>query len=119
MLEDLDAGRRQIRPQENFQYAREHKKELVLPDQDIFNALYGNKTLPLDDMIWNYDARNFSTYLLWSGGTCTLDWVMQNTAVLHFCGKAKPWQAGYFRRFGVLYKHYVQLTRRTGLYLGR
>ena len=65
------------------------------------------------------DARNFSTYLLWSGGACTLDWVMQNTAVLHFCGRSKPWQAGYFRRFGVLYKHYIQLTRRTGLYLGK
>lgn len=44
---------------------------------------------------------------------------MRNTAVLHFCGRSKPWQAGYFRRFGVLYKHYIQLTRRTGLYLGK
>ena len=119
LLEDLDEGRRQIRPQEIFRYAREHKKELLLPDQDILNALYGDKTLPLDDTLWNYDARNFSTYLLWSGGACTLDWVMQNTAVLHFCGRSKPWQAGYFRRFGVLYKHYIQLTRRTGLYLGK
>ena len=119
LLEDLDEGRRQIRHQEIFRYAREHKKELLLPDQDILNALYGDKTLPLDDTLWNYDARNFSTYLLWSGGACTLDWVMQNTAVLHFCGRSKPWQAGYFRRLGVLYKHYIQLTRRTGLYLGK
>ena len=64
LLEDLDEGRRQIRPQEIFRYAREHKKELLLPDQDILNALYGDKTLPLDDTLWNYDARNFSTYLL-------------------------------------------------------
>lgn len=119
LLEDLNEGRRQIRPQEIFRYAREHKKELLLPDQDILNALYGDKTLPLDDTVWNYDARNFSIYLFRSGGACTLDWVMQNTEVLHFCGRAKPWQAGYFRRFGVLYKHYIQLTRRTGLYLGK
>ena len=119
LLEELDEGRRQIRHPEIFRYAREHKKELLLPDQDILNALYGDKTLPLDDTLWNYDARNFSTYLLWSGGACTLDWVMQNTAVLHFCGRSKPWQAGYFRRFGVLYKHYIQLTRCTGLYLGK
>ena len=53
LLEDLDEGRRQIRPQEIFRYAREHKKELLLPDQDILNALYGDKTLPLDDTLWN------------------------------------------------------------------
>ena len=119
LLEDLDEGRRQIRPREIFRYAREHKKELLLPDQDILNALYGDRTLPLDDALWNYDARNFSTYLIRSGGACNLDWVMANTAVLHFCGRSKPWQAGYFRRFGALYKHYIQLTRRTGLYLGK
>lgn len=43
---------------------------------------------------------------------------MRNTAILHFCGKSKPWRPGYLRRFGILYKHYMQLTRRTGFYLG-
>ena len=41
-----------------------------------------------------------------------MDWVMGNTAVLHFCGKSKPWQKGYIHRFGILYKHYEQLTRK-------
>ena len=74
LLMDLEAGRSKIRPREIFQYAREHKKELILPDQDILNALYGSRILPLDDTLWNYDARNFSTYLLLSGGVCNLDW---------------------------------------------
>lgn len=43
---------------------------------------------------------------------------MAHTAVLHFCGKAKPWRRGYLHRFGILYKHYMELTRRTGFYLG-
>ena len=37
---------------------------------------------------------------------------MEHTAILHFCGKAKPWKPGYVYRFGVLYHHYAQLTRR-------
>lgn len=117
LLMDLDAGRREIIPEEIYRYVEEHGKELFLPDQDILNAMYGNRTLEVDDAVWNYDARNYNTYLLRSGGICNLDWVMTHTAILHFCGKSKPWKPGYIHRFGILYKHYMQLTRQTGLYL--
>ena len=118
LLMDLEAGRREIQPQAIFRYAQDHAKELVLPDQDILNALYASRILALDDYVWNYDARNYNTYLLRSAGIRDLDWVMAHTAVLHFCGKAKPWRRGYLHRFGILYKHYMELTRRTGFYLG-
>lgn len=84
-----------------------HKKELVLPDQDVLNALYGDRILPLDDAIWNYDARHYKSYHLASSGQHDTKWVIQNTAILHFCGKAKPWKPGYFYRFGALYLHYA------------
>ena len=118
LLIDLNAARAQVRPRDIFRYAEEKGKALLLPDQDILNALYGDRTLELDDTLWNYDARNYNTYLLRSGGVCDMDWVMRNTGILHFCGKSKPWRPGYVRRFGILYKHYIQLTRRTGAYLG-
>lgn len=44
--------------------------------------------------IWNYDARNYDNYFIRSKG------------------KAKPWNPFYRYRFGVLYKHYMQLTKR-------
>ncbi|HIZ78324.1 MAG TPA: glycosyltransferase family 8 protein [Candidatus Lachnoclostridium stercorigallinarum] len=112
LLMDLSAGRREIRPEEIFRFVEEHGKELLLPDQDLLNAMYGRKILPLDDAMWNYDARNYNNYLLRSGGVCDLDWVMEHTAVLHFCGKAKPWKPGYVYRFGVLYKHYARVASR-------
>ena len=112
LLMDLEAGRREIVPQEIFQYVEQHRKELILPDQDILNALYSKKILPLEDALWNYDARNYSNYLLRSGGRCDLRWVMEHTAILHFCGKEKPWKPKYIHRFGILYQHYAQLTRR-------
>lgn len=118
LLIDLDVGRKKIVPKDVFQYAKEHAKGLLLPDQDVLNALYGNMTLELDDSLWNYDARNYNTYLLRSAGICDMDWVFSHTAILHFCGKSKPWNPGYLHRFGGLYKHYLQLTRRTGFYLG-
>ena len=104
LLMDLAAARREIDPEEIFRYVAEHKKELLLPDQDLLNALYGRRILPLDDALWNYDARNYNNYRLRSAGTHDLPWVMEHTAILHFCGKAKPWKPGYVYRFGVLYQ---------------
>lgn len=112
LLMDLEAGRREISPREIFYFVEQHGRELLLPDQDILNALYGERILPLEDVLWNYGARNYSNYLLRSGGQCDMDWVMEHTAILHFCGKEKPWKPNYRRRFGVLYRHYMQLTQR-------
>ena len=95
-----------------FDYVARHGDMLFLPDQDVFNALYSSVTLEVDDVVWNYDARNFDTYLLRSKGEATPDWVMRNTAILHFCGRSKPWNERYRYRFGVLYKHYQVLAER-------
>ena len=112
LLMDLDQGREAIHPQELFHHVTEHQAELLLPDQDVFNALYGSRTLWLDDALWNYDARYFHGYFLRSSGTYTMDWVVEHTAILHFCGKRKPWKKAYSGRFSALYKHYAHRTRR-------
>ena len=111
LLMDLEAGRREILPQHLFDYVARHGRELLLPDQDVLNALYNQRILPLEDALWNYDARYYRSYLLRSGGLYDLRWVMAHTAILHFCGKEKPWKPKYIRRFGILYKHYAQLAR--------
>ncbi len=112
MLIDLGKAREAVRPEKIFSFVREYSIRLLLPDQDVFNGLYGKYTLPIDDRVWNYDARHYHTYLLRSEGLCDMDWVMKNTAILHFCGKRKPWQKSYTSRFGVLYKHYQNLVDR-------
>ncbi len=112
LLMDLERARREIEPAALFRYVEQHRLELILPDQDVLNALYGDRILPLEDVLWNYDARNYSNYLVRSGGVCDLRWVMEHTAILHFCGKEKPWKPKYIHRFGILYQHYMQLSRR-------
>lgn len=112
LLINLEQCRKKIDPQILFQYTATHSRELVLPDQDLLNALYGNQILPLEDVLWNYDARNYNTYLFSSGGKYNIKWVMEHTSVLHFCGRSKPWKSGYIYRFGLLYQHYEQITNR-------
>ena len=110
LLLDLHAQRKEISREEIFAYVRTHGKELLLPDQDVLNALYGSRIFSLDESRYNYDARFFEAYLLKSQGEKDIDWVVRNTVVLHFCGKNKPWKKTYRGRFGVLYKHYMQLA---------
>ena len=112
LLINLAACRQEIHPEEIFRYAEQHAKELLLPDQDILNVLYGRRTLELDDYLWNYDARKYSSYLFRSSGEADVDWVMAHTCILHFCGRAKPWKRVYNHRFGLLYKHYIRLADR-------
>lgn len=114
MLIDLNAARKLVTAEDVFNCVNEHEKELILPDQDVFNILYGDQTVPVDDVIWNYDVRNYSKYLIRSTGKHDLYWVMHNTAVLHFCGKNKPWHEDYKNPFGMLYLHYMNLTERKG-----
>lgn len=112
LLMNLPAIRLHVHPQDIFSYTEKHRQRLVLPDQDILNGLYGSRILPLDESLWNYDARRYREYLIGSGGEKNMGWVMENTAILHFCGKKKPWHQGHFGRFTALYKHYIQLTDR-------
>lgn len=110
LLMNLKAQRNVISIEEIANYIHVHRADLILPDQDILNALYGHQILPTDDSLYNYDARRYNTYLITSGQKKDINWVMQNTAILHFCGKSKPWHKKYAYKFGPLYKHYMQKT---------
>lgn len=112
LLMNLPNIRRIVRPQDVFDYAEKNRQILVLPDQDILNGLYGGWIQALDETRWNYDARKYKEYLISSGGEKDMNWVMENTSILHFCGKRKPWHKGNSGRFTALYKHYIQLADR-------
>ena len=112
ILMDMRRAKALIDTDEIFAFAMEHERKLLFPDQDIFNALYGERTLPVPDQVWNYDARKYPDNIIRTGGEATLDWVMNNTAILHFCGRDKPWAPKYRGQFAALYKHYATLARR-------
>lgn len=112
LLINLKKAREEIIPEEIFHFVEENSMELILPDQDVLNVLYGEKILSLNDSIWNYDARNYHSYMIRSGGVENMTWMMSNTSILHFCGRDKPWKKNYRRRFGALYHHYMSLADR-------
>lgn len=112
MVMDLEKARRLVKSEDIFNCVREHGLELILPDQDVFNLLYGVNTKKVPDEIWNYDVRDYNTHLLISQGEHDMEWLLNNTAILHFCGKKKPWKTMYPKRFITLYMHYMTLASR-------
>lgn len=89
-----------------FAYVETYRNRLVLPDQDVLNALYSPQIKNVDERLYNYDARYYRYYKLKSGGRFDIDAVLQQTVILHFCGKKKPWHKNYNGKFHSLYKHY-------------
>lgn len=112
LLMNLALQRQRLRAGDIFDYAERHRKKLILPDQDILNLMFWDSILPLDDSLYNFDARKSRVHYVVSSGVKDIDWVLANTVILHFCGRKKPWHKGYANRFEVLYKHYQHKAQR-------
>ena len=106
LLMNLELHRKYVDENEIFDFVAKNRAKLIMPDQDILNALYSKKIKSLDEKYYNYDARYYSYYKILSSGKWDLDYVIRNTVILHFCGKKKPWKKDYHGIFHSLYKHY-------------
>ena len=112
LLMNLKEQRKVIKEDRIFKFVEENKKKLILPDQDILNALYSKYIWSLEETIYNYDARYYNYYKLLSNHKIDMDYVINHTVFLHFCGKKKPWKSNYSGRFHALYKHYEKKALR-------
>lgn len=111
LLMNLDLIRQRVHAEDIYEYIREHV--LLLPDQDVLNALYGKDIKTVPDQLYNFDARKGQTYETISFGEWTLDWVIKHTVILHYCGRHKPWLVDKNTgRYTALYKNYFQMTQR-------
>ncbi|KRK79019.1 glycosyltransferase [Companilactobacillus nodensis DSM 19682 = JCM 14932 = NBRC 107160] len=111
MLMNLPMIREQVHAEDIFNYIKANQLTLFLPDQDVLNGLYGHQFKKIPDEIYNYDARMSTIYQALGGGLWNLDWVIDHTVVLHFCGRDKPWRSEYRGRYSGLYKHYAHNTK--------
>ncbi len=100
MLMNLEGLRKSYTAQQIFDYIELNKKKLYLADQDVINALYGERTLTIRPELINLDEKTFKR----SGKS--LAWVEENTMIIHYDGKMKPWKPGYK---GELDRYYTML----------
>jgi lipopolysaccharide biosynthesis glycosyltransferase len=106
LLMNLPLQRLLIDEQEIYDFVDENQMRLIMPDQDILNALYSKRIKSIDEKLYNYDVRYYPYYKLMTNGACDMNFVMNKGVILHFCGKKKPWNKDYSGKFHALYKHY-------------
>lgn len=72
---------------------------LVLADQDVLNAMFYDKILPVSALKYNLDEK---TYLK-NAPRIDRDWVDKNTVIIHYNGAKKPWKGKYKGKLGDYY----------------
>lgn len=110
MLLNLPLLRKAARLENIRGYAEKRKNALLLPDQDIMTALYGEHIRLVDTMRYNLSDRVLSLYNADPRNEkLGLDWVKRNTSIIHYCGKNKPWKEYYHGSLGIFYQEITTL----------
>ena len=113
LLMNLKGLRQQQREQEIYDLIAQQGDTLKLPDQDILNLLYGDRTTIVSPLLYNFDARYFGLLSnLPVKYRIDTQWLERYTSVIHYCGKHKPFKEGYT---GPLGEYYLDIARRLGL----
>lgn len=90
-----------------IQFLEKHQTGLLLPDQDLLSGLYGPHILLLDEYRYNMTERLFffrpEAEAFWD-----LDWVRKNSAIIHYCGRNKPWKKNYIGKLDIFYREAAQ-----------
>ena len=102
LLIHLDLLRKEQKDEEVFAYIQKHKNTLLLPDQDIISGLYGSRILALEPYRYNMSEKMFFMRPE-AEAFMNLDWVREHSAIIHYCGKNKPWKEKYIGSLGIFY----------------
>ena len=115
ILMNLPLMRKSIQKRLIIDYVIHNKHRLFLPDQDVFSALFGKNTLLLDSLVYNLSDR----YKLWydirqinKTSKISQEWIHQNTSIIHYCGRNKPWKRNYRGLLGHYYHQYHSLLKK-------
>lgn len=93
MLMNLSAIRKDFTLEVVLECLEENVQRLILGDQDMANILFGKKTILIDERIYNLDERTYKYFN--KRKRFDLNAVKQETAIVHYNGKYKPWNDGY------------------------
>lgn len=110
LLMNLNLQRLSVDDKSIYEFVEKNHSKLIMPDQDILNAMYSKQIKCIDEKFYNYDVRYYRYYKMSSNNTWNMGYVINNTVILHFCGKRKPWKKDYSGKFHSLYKHYEKLA---------
>lgn len=107
LLIDLKKWRKAVTVKQILAFIQKNIRTLFLADQDVINVLFAGKILICDERRYNLDEKNLKHYESKTAGKKRIDlnWVRENTAIIHFNGKHKPWnEPDYKGKLGEFYE---------------
>ena len=106
MLMNIDLLRKEQNFNEVFEYICKNKNLLFLPDQDIISAIYSDKIITINPYIYNMTERMLISPKSLKNSIDFI-WVKENSAIIHYCGRNKPWKENYSGVLDSFYKIYA------------
>lgn len=109
MMMNLCSLRKFVKFEEIRSFMDSKRSFLWLPDQDILTSLYGNKVKIVNSLVYNISDRTIIfNNINFSKSKIDIDWVKNNTVVIHYFGKNKPWNENYSGQLGMFYYEIVE-----------
>lgn len=87
-----------VKLEDIYNYIKKNRVRLFLPDQDIITKLYEDKIKEFDSSIYNMTEKISPKY--------SDSWILENTAIIHYCGRNKPWNKFYVGKLDKYYHFY-------------
>lgn len=111
LLMNLRVLRAIVDPKRIYDYIRRNKAVLVLPDQDVLSALYGDRSVMVDSRRYNLSDRYMRLYNLrrpLKVPKLDLAWVRRHGVIIHYCGRNKPWKPDYVGELDVFWREALE-----------
>lgn len=110
MLMNIKLLRSEQNRNDVYEFIRKNKNKLMLPDQDVISGLYANKILPLDPYVYNMTEKLLNqSYFM---PHINERWIKENSVIIHYCGKNKPWKKDYKGTLNKFYDYYNNIELR-------
>ncbi|MBP5210112.1 MAG: glycosyltransferase family 8 protein [Clostridia bacterium] len=95
MLLDLDKMRRTVRKEDIFAFIGRRRRRMILFDEDVLFGLYGTMIGTIDPTVYNLSDRVIFYHNASGAAKIDAAWVEENTVIIHYFGRNKPWKPGY------------------------
>lgn len=107
MMMNLPALREHLDLRAIRDFALANRRRMLLPDQDVLTALYGDRVKIIDSLLYNMNDRVLFFHNA-EPQSAKLDesWVRDNSVIIHYFGNNKPWKKHYIGALGEFYHEY-------------
>lgn len=106
LLMNLELLRKEQSIPEVLEYIKKRHFLFTLPDQDIISGLYGDRIILVEAIIYNLSDRGIKFHNFYNKNQIDFNWVKQNTKIIHYYGKNKPWNSDYKGILNYFYNKY-------------